>query len=320
MRIVSTAKISSKHQMNLTNGFPSHSFSFNDQLHLTSKADLEQADILITYGEDVTSELISEMPQLKWVQVISAGLELIPFEILQERSILLTNARGIHRIPMSEYTLGMILQLARQHYAFYEQQKERNWDRTTLRIDEIYGRTLGIVGLGAIGGEIAKKAKAFGMNVLGLRRRAGDIAETEYIDEFIPVEEKQRIFREADYVVLLLPHTPETEHFVGADELALMKESAYLINIARGKIVDEAALVQALEQRKIAGAVLDVFQEEPLPTEHPFWHLDNVILTPHVSGRSPRYMERALEIFTHNLRHYPEQEDMQNVIPLSRGY
>lgn len=320
MRIVTTAKISSKHQAALTQEFPQYQFSFNDLLQQTPPEELAQADILLTYGEDVTPELLQGMPNLKWIQVISAGLDLILFTALEERQITLTNARGIHAIPMSEYALGMILQLARKHYSFYDQQKSKKWDRTTLRIDEVHGKTLGIVGLGAIGEEIAKKAKAFGMNVLGLRRRSGDASEYEYIDELIPSEEKQRLFQASDYIVLLLPHTPQTEHFVGTEELASMKESAYLINMARGKIVDEDALLDVLSQNRIAGAVLDVFTEEPLAEEHPFWTLENVILTPHVSGRSPLYMTRALDIFRYNLKHYPELEKLQNLIPLSRGY
>ncbi|GAA0376081.1 D-2-hydroxyacid dehydrogenase [Bacillus horti] len=318
MYIVSTAKLSDKHQANLEREFPSSTFVFYDHMKQVPADVLAQVEVLVTYGEDITPETVEQMPSLKWVQVLSAGLELIPFSELEAKQVVLTNARGIHRIQMSEYTLGMILQLARKGYEFYDQQKKGIWNRS-LRVNEIHGATLGILGLGAIGQEIARKAKAFDMKVIGLRRST-DQASLDYVDELIPSEQKSRIFEESDYVVVILPHTSSTEHFISEKELAQMKESAYLINIARGKVVDEKALIQALEQKKIAGAVLDVFDEEPLPEEHPLWNIDNTILTPHVSGRSPMYMTRALDIFTHNLKLYPNKADMINLIPMQRGY
>lgn len=320
MNIVSTAKMSDKHQSKLMDSFPQHQFSFFNGMADTPAESLEKAQVLVTYGEDLTSEIVKKMSSLQWIQVLSAGLELMPFDALIERQVVVANARGIHQIPMAEYTMGMILQLARQGFEFYNLQKKSQWDRS-LRVDEAYGKTLGILGIGAIGTEIAKRAKAFGMNVLGLRRsEVSQNSTMEYVDEIVSLENKEKLFRESDYIVVLLPITAETTHFVGAEELSMMKSSAYLINIARGQVIDEEALLIALQDKKVAGAVLDVFKEEPLPSTHPFWQLKNLIITPHTSGRSPYYMQRALEIFHENLNKYPEVEDMKNVIKMEQGY
>jgi phosphoglycerate dehydrogenase-like enzyme len=306
-----------KHQIKLQEAFPEYQFLFYENMESTPTNALNKVEILVTYGEDLTPNLIKQMPHLKWVQVLSAGLDLIPFEELAMRRVGVTNAKGIHRIPMAEYTIGMVLQLARKGYQFYDKQKEGTWDRS-LRVDEAHGKTLGILGLGAIGGEIAKRAQAFGMKVLGLRRSEGE--PPAYVDELIPLEEKEKLFSQSDYLVVLLPHTPQTTNFVGQKELSMMKPSAYLINIARGQVVDEEALLLSLKEKNIAGAVLDVFSEEPLPSEHPYWKSDRLIITPHVSGRSPYYMQRALEIFQGNLKKYPHIEGMANVIDLQKGY
>lgn len=320
MNIVSTAKMSDKHQSKLMDSFPQHQFSFFNGMADTPVESLEKAQVLVTYGEDLTSEVVKKMSSLQWIQVLSAGLELMPFDALIERQVVVANARGIHQIPMAEYTMGMILQLARQGFEFYDLQKKSQWDRS-LRVDEAYGKTLGILGIGAIGTEIAKRAKSFGMNVLGLRRsEVSQNSTMEYVDEIVSLENKEKLFRESDYIVVLLPITAETTHFVGAEELSMMKSSAYLINIARGQVINEEALLIALQDKKIAGAVLDVFKEEPLPSTHPFWQLKNLIITPHTSGRSPYYMQRALEIFHENLNKYPKVEDMKNVIKMEQGY
>lgn len=316
MRIVSSAKLSEKHQIRLREGYPDHQFFFYSQPEEVEPEVQKEAEVLITYGK-VSSSFIEQMPKLKWIQVLSAGIERLPLGEIKERNILVTNARGIHGIQMAEYTLGMILNLVRRNYILYENQKQKKWDNR-IRLDEAYGKTLGILGLGAIGTEIAKRAKAFGMKVIALRRNRGEVPQ--FVDELYSLEERMKLFEESDFLVVLLPVTPETIHFVGEEELAAMKNSAYLINIARGAIVDEQALIKSLQENRIAGAVLDVFVEEPLPEDHVLWTLPNVIITPHNAGSSPKYIERALEIFRHNLDAYPNKEKMRNVIDLDRGY
>jgi phosphoglycerate dehydrogenase-like enzyme len=330
MIISFTAKISQKHQQNLKETFPLQTFQFFDKIEQMGIEDFKNTEVLVTYGEDLTSAYIDLMEKLQWIQVLSAGLERMPFEAMTKRNILVTNARGIHQIPMAEYTLGMVLQLVRKGYELYDLQKEGIWDRS-LRLGEAYGKTIGIVGLGAIGTEIAMRAKAFGMKVVGLKRDVGDLGSLrglqgvgthlpEYVDEIVSYKEKEKLFIQSDFVVILLPLTSETNKFIGLNELQMMKSSAYLINIARGEVVKEEDLIHALRGKMIAGAVLDVFEQEPLPGNHPFWELDNVMITPHVSGRSPLYMQRALDIFCKNIKAYPEREAMTNMIDLIRGY
>jgi phosphoglycerate dehydrogenase-like enzyme len=279
--------------------------------------DLADAEIMITYGEDITPDWIAKCPKLKWIQVISAGLELMPFPEIDARGILVTNARGIHKGPMAEYTLGMILMFSRRFVELYQNQQKRLWDRT-IRIDELSGQTLGIVGAGAIGSEIAKRAQAFGMHTLGV---AATRREVDGVDEMFDSSGLDEVLQRSDYVVVIVPLTDGTRGLIGAREIGLMKESAVLINIARGLVVDENALLTALQEKKIRGAGLDVFVEEPLPEDHPFWGLDNVVVTPHLSSRSPKYMERAQEIFRNNLRVYKGGAgEMINVIDTKKGY
>ncbi|WP_109688282.1 D-2-hydroxyacid dehydrogenase [Tumebacillus permanentifrigoris] len=282
-----------------------------------AKQDLADAQIMITYGEDLTPELVAACPNLKWIQVISAGLELMPFPALDARDILVTNARGIHKVPMAEYTIGLILMFSRRFVELYRNQQKRLWDRT-IRIDELSGQTLGIIGAGAIGSEIAKRAQAFGMHTLGVAATQREVAG---IDEMFDSSGLDHVLQRSDYIVVIVPLTDQTRGLIGAREIGLMKESAVLINIARGLVVDEHALLTALQAQKIRGAGLDVFVEEPLPEDHPFWSLENVVLTPHLSSRSPKYMERAQEIFRHNLRVYTSGVgEMINVIDTKKGY
>jgi phosphoglycerate dehydrogenase-like enzyme len=335
MVISFTAKISLRHQQNLKERFPLQTFHFFDKIEQMDIEDFKSTEVLVTYGEDLTPFYIDRLEKLQWIQVLSAGLDRMPFEALNKRNILVTNARGIHQIPMAEYTIGMILQLVRKGYELYDLQKEGIWDRS-IRVGEAYGKTIGIVGLGAIGTEIAKRAKAFGMRVVGLKRDLGDYTSKdrssaedlqhvrtvlpEHVDEVVSYQEKEKLFTQSDFVVILLPLTPATNQLIGLNELQMMKSSAYLINIARGEVVKEEDLIHALREKMIAGAVLDVFEQEPLPPNHPFWGLDNVIITPHISARSPLYMQRALDIFCENIKAYPERETMTNMIDLIRGY
>lgn len=317
MDIVSSAKISAKRQNQLQNKFPAHRFQFFEHMDHVTEAALAKADVLLTYGEDLTPAVVGKMPRLKWIQVLSAGMDAMPFDILKKRNILVTNARGIHGIQMAEYALGMILSLVRRSFHFYDLQKQRRWDRS-VRVDEAYGKTLGIVGYGAIGSEMAKRAKAFGMHVIALKKNVD--VHPQYVDELVSIEGKEKLFRQSDFIVVLLPLTPETKYFVGKEALQMMKPSAYLINMARGKVIDEEALLQQVKARKLAGAVLDVFSEEPLPEDHPFWQMENIMITPHMSGRSPQYMQRAMDIFLTNLTSFPDKERMVNVIDLDRKY
>jgi phosphoglycerate dehydrogenase-like enzyme len=275
------------------------------------------AEVLITYGEDLTPEIVKEMKRLKWVQVFSAGIDKMPLQQLEEQHVLVTNARGIHRIPLAEHVLGMMLAYAHRFHVFFDLQRTHTWDRS-VRLEELYGKTVGIIGVGAIGSAIAEKAKAFQMRTMGVNTTGKSVP---FVDETYPVQEMDKVLAESDYVVVIVALTPETEGLIGEREFKQMKKSAIFINVSRGAVVDESALIRALKEEWIGGAALDVFVEEPLPPEHPLWSLPNCVITPHMSGRSPKYMERAQEIFRYNLNVYLNGTgEMINVIDPKKGY
>jgi len=316
MRIVATCPVSERHVARLLETVPTAEIQVCRDI-AQAQPFLAAVEVLLTYGEDLTAEILDACPRLRWIQVISAGLELLPWQALQERQILVTNARGIHRVPMAEHTLGMILAFARRFWETFRNQGTATWDRS-IRVEEITGKVLGVIGAGAIGGEIAQRAQAFGMRTIGLATVVRPLAG---FDEVVDRTGLDRLLTESDYVVVAVPLTRETQGMIGARELSLMQTTAVLINIARGKVIDEEALLEALQSGKIRGAALDVFATEPLPADHPFWSLTNCVLTPHISGRSPKYMERAQEIFRHNLKVYMTGTGvMVNVVDLNRGY
>jgi phosphoglycerate dehydrogenase-like enzyme len=317
IRTTFTAKLSERHQQKLVQQFPELQFAFFDSIEKATVA-LPETEVLVTYGEDLTEDMMaSDFPHLKWIHVISAGLEKMPFDTISKQNIMVTNARGIHQIPMAEYTTGVMLQIVRKQNELYQQQLEGNWDRS-IRTEELHGKTLGIIGVGAIGSKIAEYAKVMGMKVLGVNRSGQSVP---VIDQLYTMERLDCVMEDSDFIVVIVPMTQETVGMIGERELSRMRSSAYLINISRGAIVDEQALLKVLQQKQIAGAVLDVFTQEPLPADHPFWSLDNLIMTPHVSGRSPKYMERALELFIENVPVYLKGEgSYRNLIDPSKGY
>ena len=316
MKIVSSASISGKHIAKLQAKLGQLDISVYSSIE-EAEAELAEAEILLTYGEDLNGEILKKCKALRWIMVVSAGLERLPWDELREQRVLVTNARGIHRGPMSEYTLGVMLQLARRSQELFTLQQQKKWDRT-IRVEEIQGKTLGVLGAGSIGQEIARKAKVFGMKTLGLNRSGRPI---EHFDQIYPTTELNQLLGACDYLVVVLPLTKETKHLLGAAEFGRMKESAYLINISRGEVVDEQALIAAIRDKRIAGAVLDVFCQEPLPVDSPLWDLDGVVITPHLSSRSTLYMERAMEIFADNLTVFLQgYGEMRNIIDLSKGY
>lgn len=297
--------------------FPEHEYMFfNSPKDITQYA-VKNMDILIVYGDGLSSEMLLGSKKLKWIHIISSGLELIPFDILIQMDVIVTNVKGIHSIPIAEYTIGMILNMVHRNYYFYDLQLKGEWE-SWVTVEESYGKTIGIIGLGAVGTEIAKRAKAFGMKVLGISRSGNNLSP--YVDEIVMKENKDYLLKKADFVVLTLPYTNDTDKLIGKKELSIMKNTAYLINISRGKVVDEDELIGSLKRKDIQGAILDVFTNEPLSKESRLWNLDNVIITPHASGRSPHYMERSIEIFCNNLDNYGNLHKMVNVINLKQGY
>lgn len=277
----------------------------------------DEAEVLVIFGwEELAEETLRLYPRLRWIQAMSAGVDRLPLRTLAEREIVLTNVRGVHQIQMSEHIMWSMLTLVRQGHAYVRQQEKKIWD-PMIRLDELYGKTVCIVGAGSIGEATAAKCRTFGMKVLGISRTG---AEHPAYDRMGALERLPEFLGESDIVVVILPLTPETTGFFDAGRFAEMKRGAYFINVARGPVVDENALIEALNSGQIQAAALDVFVEEPLPTESPFWAMKNVLLTPHIAGRSPHYTERVFEVFFENLRRYPHVASMLNIINLEKGY
>ncbi|MDF9763271.1 phosphoglycerate dehydrogenase-like enzyme [Peribacillus simplex] len=278
---------------------------------------LSEAEILITYGEDLTEKIIGKAANLKWIMVMSAGMELMPFKAIEERGILVTNAKGIHKIPMAEYTIGMLLQYEKKLKLLMKNEREEMWDRK-IEVGELNGKTMLVLGAGAIGGEVARLGKAFRMTTLGVNRSGKPV---ESIDRLYTLDNLLEAIPGADYIISVLPSTDETKDLLQKEHFKAMKESAVFVNIGRGDLIDEEVLIEALEAGELAHAILDVFDPEPLEKGHPFWRMENVTVTPHLSSKSGEYLPRTFAIFEKNMREYLKSgKDFINVIDLSRGY
>lgn len=244
---------------------------------------------------------------LRWFHTFSAGVDSPAFQAIIDRGALLTNSSGASAPSIAQYVLAMMLYRAKEIDDWREQQKRREWLQRSP--NELTGQTAGIIGTGAIGGEVARLAKAFRMRTVGMRRTT---KRTPYVDELVTPRHLPRLLRESDFVVLACPLTKQTEGLIGERELRAMKPTATLINVARGRVVVEGALIRALQEGWIAGACLDVFTFEPLPESSPLWELPNVIVTPHNSGPSPLNMERAMAIFLDNLARFAAGRRLRN--------
>jgi len=246
---------------------------------------------------------------LRWFHTFSAGVDSPVFQVLIDRGTLLTNSSGASAPSIAQYVLAMMLYRTKRIDEWHEQQRRHAWE--PVAASELTGQTAGIVGTGAIGGEVARLARAFGMRVLGVRRSG---KPARYVDEMLPMRRLPSLLKRSDFVVLACPLTKETQGLIGEGELRAMKPTATLINVARGRVVDEPALVRALREGWIAGACLDVFHVEPLPADSPLWDLANVVVTPHNSGFSPLNMERSMAIFLDNLARFAAGKKLRNLV------
>lgn len=259
---------------------------------------VRESDILLGWREAFSPAVLDASSKVSWIQTWSAGVDSLPVEALQGRGVEITSANGVHANPISETIFAMLLAFTRKLHVYVRNQLERKWHHSGLRL-ELHGKTIGIAGVGAIGEETARIAKAaFGMRVIGMRRSG---APAPHVDEMYGAGTQLQWLPECDYVVSIMPATNETKHVFGAQEFAVMKRTAFFVNVGRGSAVDTEALVAALRDGEIAGAGLDVFEQEPLPPEHPLWGMENVIITPHSAGSTELYSTRALDIFLKNL-------------------
>lgn len=266
-------------------------------------------------------------PKLRWLQYPGAGVDgLRPSGLLDRASrVIVTTATGIHALTISEYVFGSMLMFNWNWPQMVRLQDSHVWAKSagwySLGGRELAGQTLGVIGMGSIGRRIAQVGRAFGMHVLGMRRSFGtDLSSDPDLDQGYPPQRLHELLGQSDYVVLAVPLTAETERFIGEAELRAMKPGAYLVNIARGRVIDEQALIRALREGWIAGAGLDVAEIEPLPSNSLLYSLPNVILTPHIAGVSVHYEKRLAEVFADNLRRYRAGEPLVNRFDPARGY
>lgn len=276
-----------------------------------ARAALAEAHIL--FGpSNVPPHFIDAAPALRWFQVINAGVDRMAEQGMLSRGFTVTNVSGLAAAPIAEWVMGAIVMLAKGMHTSVRDQTGHRW---AFRFTgEVKGKTIGIAGMGAIGRETARRARAFGMRVIASRRRVAPGDTDDDCDLLVPYSGLATLLAESDYVVLCVPLTKETVGLIGEAELRLMKPTAALLNIARGQVVDQGALIAALRDGTIAAAALDVTDPEPLPPDSPLWDMPNVILTPHVSGAVEGYGHRAVEIFLRNLQHFVAGEALENVV------
>ncbi len=262
---------------------------------------IEKVNVLLTFR--ISDELIKRAKNLRWIQSIASGVDPIVNLPSLGKGVLLTSTRGIHRPQMSEMAILLMLSLSRNLPEIIRNQDKGIWKRWSAKL--LYQKKVGILGIGAIGEEIARKCKAFGMTIFGI-----DIVQrkVDAVDYSHGPEDLLKVVQEVDYFIIVVPSTPQTHKMVGEKVLSSMKPTAFLINIGRGEVIDESALIRALESGRIAGAALDVFSQEPLPKDHPLWKTKNLILTPHIGGTSTIYVDQVLSIFEENLRRFLKGE------------
>ena len=266
----------------------------------------------------VLDHVVTRSSRLRWIHSAAAGVDRVTTPVVRERGLMVTNARGVFSRPIAEYVVMMSLAIARRLPQLLELQRERTWQ--PLRGRELSELTIGIVGYGSIGVELSRLLSPFGCRVLATRRHpergAGDAPNVELHG----LDRLDEVLRASDIVVVAAPLTDETAGLIGAEQLAQMREDAWLINIARGRLIDEIALRRALQSKWIGGAVLDVFSEEPLPPDSPLYATPNLVITPHTSWASDRVAERTVDLFVENLRAFRAGEPMRNVVDLEAGY
>ncbi|HVP36590.1 MAG TPA: D-2-hydroxyacid dehydrogenase [Terriglobales bacterium] len=281
---------------------------------------LPQADILVCFS--IAPENFKIAKNLKWIHLAVAGVDQSVFPELLQSKVTITACKGMHSHTISEHILGMIICFAKGIHLSSLRQIQKKWDFNEVMKQrfELKGRTLGIIGLGGIGLELARKAKCFGMQVIGMKNRLKKGEKHRLVDRILPKEKLPELLTQSDFVALTLPLTDETFHLIGEKELTQMKNSAYLINTSRGKIIDEKVLIDALENHRIAGAGLDVFEEEPLNPNSSLYDLENVIITPHIAGTMVDYFQKVAQIFKENLKRYLAGRTMVNLVDKKLGY
>ena len=297
-----------------------------EMARITSGASLaaELSDATVLFGGSFRPEDLRSAKKLRWIHSPAAAVHDLLFPELVNSDVILTNAREVHAVVVAEQVMAMMFALARRIPESVRFQVKHMWGQANLSEDhciphELGGATLGLVGLGSIGRNVAQRASAMGMKIIGVREHA-DRPKPEHVDEVLPTSQLNQLLSRSDYVVLSPPVTPATRGMIGRTQLAAMKKDGYLINVGRGSLVDEAAVIVALRERRIAGAALDVFEQEPLPPESPLWDLDNLLITPHTGGMTDKMWDRHYARFADNLRRFLSDQPLLAVVDKQAGY
>ncbi len=281
--------------------------------------DVHDALVFMRWWNDMHEfrHTLAAAPQIRWVYTPSAGIEYMDLELLQQRNITLTNAAGVHAVPIAEFVMLYLLTHAKKAWQLHDFPRDAWSDVEQTKLDELDGKTMAILGLGGIGQETAKRAKAFGMRVIGSRRTP---QPTPNVDHVVGDDTWRSLLPEADVLVIATPSTPRTRGMLDRTALALLKPTAYLVNVGRGNVIDTPALIEALANGRLAGAGLDVVPEEPLPIDHPLWDAPNVWITPHVTSSSPNGRKRSMGLFLDNLERFRAGAPLHNIVNYDEGY
>ena len=285
--------------------------------------DLHIGDAEIYIGFILPPPSLAIARELRWIHATAAGVDQLCYPEMQRHPVVLTNASSVMAEPVAEHCMALILALAKRIPSVMRYQEKSFWAQTEVSMEgpgvlELQGATLGLVGLGGIGQEVVKRARAFGMRVVAVKRDPS--TGSEWADRVLPPAALHEMLREADFVVLAAPHTGDTKRLMGEAEFAAMKRSAYLINVARGTLLDDAALLEALRSGQIAGAAADVFDPEPLPPESPLWTAPNMLITPHTAASTSLLWKRQAELMEDNISRYLDGRPLRNVVDKSLGY
>lgn len=267
---------------------------------------------------DTLKEIWNSVPRVKWVHSLSAGVENTLFPELIASPVPLTNARGVFKRSLGEFAIASVLYFAKDLRRMVRNQEGGRWE--PFDVEEIHGRTMGIVGYGEIGRAAAERGRALGMKIIALRRRPELSSNDPLVDKFYSIEQRAEMMAISDYVIAAAPLTEETRGLIGEKELGAMKSTAVIVNLGRGPVISEPALIQVLQNNRIRGAALDVFDKEPLSEGHPFWKMENVLISPHCADHTSDWLEQAMELFVSNFERFLKGEGLRNVVDKNAGY
>ncbi|MBZ4662904.1 MAG: D-isomer specific 2-hydroxyacid dehydrogenase [Caloramator sp.] len=286
-----------------------------DENKVVYEKNFKDVEVLVCYNPFSTLD-ISLMEKLKWIQLSSIGIDQIPKDIVSARRIIVTNNKGGYSIPMGEWIVLKILEMIKNSREFYEKQKQKIW-KVDTSILELFNKTVGFIGTGTIAQEAAKRLKGFEVKLIGVNTNGRKL---EYFDECYSLNEIKDVVKKCDFVVVSVPLTKETFYLIDKELIENMKDGVYIVNIARGSVINTDALIEAVKKGKIKKAALDVFEEEPLTVESPLWDMENIIITPHNSWVSEMRNERRYNIIYENMKRYAEGRELLNTVDIIKGY